>query len=616
MIRRWVAARRIGSTVDIWYHPEYAATALGDYAPGGVFEIRRAGQVVDALIRNGLVDRTHLRRPSPASVSQLSRFHTLRYLESVQDPTTLARIFGLEPTMVDTESLLHASLLATGGTIEAAFETLKARDKVAFNLGGGFHHARADLGAGFCIHNDVAVAIANLRASGFGGRVLIVDLDYHQGDGFIEAFDDDESVYAFSIHGSVWSHVQSRDLQIHLEDTVGDRRYMRCLRSTLRQALQVQRPKLIFYVAGNDVLAGDRLGTFDLTLQGVLERDRLVLDVARLAGIPMVVVLGGAYSRNAWRATYAMIRYALTSYAHVYHQARPSLRERFAAVAADIDPVELQVDGSNDLRLTEEDVSGALFGASRTDRLLDFYSQHGIELVMARYGLVDAMRQRGFVDLRVDLDASDRSHQILRVTGSRGAHIDVLLMELVVQRRWIADPADDDRRIEMLSVEWLLMQDPTRFFNLDRPPLPGQKHPGLGVAIRMQELLVQLCLRLHLHGMIHRPSHFHTAVGSVGDFVFVDPVEEGRTRAIRGLLSESVDEISWAVDAKALVWGDGTAYEWQAGEQVLPLSDGLRAWFEGPEYERAVAAARADAERIGIRIEAEKVQAHTRLRAI
>ena len=605
-LRRWRARRRLGQSVDIWYHPEYAPPALAETARASALEIDRGVKILAALEHEGLVAPDDVRRPRAATVAELLRFHTLPYLESTNDPAAVARVFGLEPSMVDVTSVVRASVRATGGTLEASRDVIANRGKWAFNLGGGYHHGRADLGAGFCVHNDVAVAIANLRAEGFDGRVLIVDLDFHQGDAYIEAYADDPSVLVYSIHGSVWTHIQTRHHQHHLTGRVGDRRYLSCLRSTLPAALQVHQPDLVYYVAGNDVLAGDALGAFDLTLQGVLDRDRFVLDAIQLRGTPLVTTPAGGYSRDAWRATYAMIRYALSGRAEVSVPRHYSIRGHFSEVAAGLDPVELQRDDKNPFALTEEDLMGGLLGKPRGERFLDYYSAHGIEVALTRYGFFEAMAQRGYTQHQLELDVSDRARQIMRIRGTKNGRTDHLLMELVVRRLWIPDPGKPEGMAEVLSIEWMLMQDPTADFTLKRPPLPGQKHPGFGVALQVQEVLVQVVLRLGLQGLMRRPAYFHTAMGGHGEAVFIDPIEEGQFRAMKVELRAPVDEVSRAIDERRVVWGDGEALVWPAGRQIVPLGDRLTEWFSSAAYRDAVAEAQAKALQRGIHMDLAK----------
>ncbi|MEM7675504.1 MAG: histone deacetylase [Myxococcota bacterium] len=593
-LRRLRAQWRLRRAVEIWYHPDYAPPALAETARTTSVDLARSALILSALQRDGLLSTARIRRPEPATVAELQRFHPLSYLESTNDPSTVARVFGLEPEFVDVGSLVLASLRATGGTLAAARSVVGRTGGVAFNLGGGFHHARADMGAGFCLHSDIAVAIANLRAEGFRGRVMIIDLDYHQGDGLIEAYAKDDSVRVYSIHGSVWSRVETAHYQVHLEGRVGDRKYLNVLRRTLAEALKPHKPDLVFYVAGNDVLAGDALGTFDLTMVGVMQRDQFVIDTVRLRDIPLVVTLGGGYSRHAWRASYNMIRYALTDDDRVRADRGASVRSRFSEVAATLEPSLLQLEEDTSFNITEADLGLALFSTSAADRLLDYYSRHGVEVALYRYRLTDAVKARGFTDIQLEMDTSDRSHQIIRVRGSRGQHQQVLLVELVMRRRWIPQPGRTERRVEVLSVEWMLLQDPTRHFSLARPPLPGQEHPGLGVSKQLQEVLVQAALRLQLYGLLNQPAYLHTAMGTP-EFRFVDPQDEGHFRALVQVLKGPVDEVSRAVDDGHVRWSDGEVFKWRPGPRLLPVREEAVAWFSGPDYTAAVDRAKSDA---------------------
>ncbi len=619
--RRWTARQRLGRQVDVWYHPKYAPPAIEETARATTIDLHRGERILSALAHEGVLPPDRVRRPEPASTTDLARFHTHRYLESTNEPAWLGRVFGLDATAVDTDAVLQASLYATGGTIEACLDVWNRPGKVAFNLGGGYHHALADLGAGFCVHNDIAVALERIRANGFSGRVAMIDLDYHQGDGLLETYVDDPDVLVYSIHGSVWSHIESRHPQIHLTGRVGDRRYLQTLRTTLGGALRHHPPDLVFYVAGTDVLAGDALGSFQLTLQGVLDRDRFVLDALHMRRVPVVVMLAGGYSRDAWRAAYAMVRYALTGDARTGPAREPSLRERFEAIAAGLDPRELRLPkGSDPFQITDQDIAGSLFGPPRSDRFLQYYSPHGVELAFERYGLLDVLRARGFERVTTEFELEDSARQVVRIRGNRVGQPTVLLLELVVRRRWITDPAETGRTIEVLSIEWLLMQDPTRHFTLRRPPLPGQAHPGLGVSAQLIELLVQAVRRLELHGIVHRPAYFHTSFGGQGAFRFLDPEDEGRFQALKMVLLSPpedvetgpvsselfrtlIDEATLAIDDGRVQWGDGTTVQWQVGWQVLAVRPSLIEWFDGKTYNQQVTRARTATLRRGIRVD-------------
>ncbi len=194
-------------------------------------------------------------------------------------------------------SLLSRALYATGGTLAAAQDALQTG--LGLNLAGGTHHAYADRAEGYCLFNDVAVAIAHLRAEGWQGRVLVVDLDAHQGNGTAALFQADSSVYTLSVHAERNYPLQKEqsDLDIGLADGAGDQAYLEALEPALAQAFAFA-PDLVFFNAGVDVLRNDRFGRLGLSLEGLAERDRRVLEKVREANRPLVVVMGGGYNRD------------------------------------------------------------------------------------------------------------------------------------------------------------------------------------------------------------------------------------------------------------------------------------------------------------------------------
>ncbi|TFH29608.1 MAG: histone deacetylase, partial [Myxococcales bacterium] len=206
-LQRQKAQRRLRDQVGLWYHPQYKAEALVESARVPGIEVARGEKILGSLSAEGLL-RPKRVRPAPLiALADLARAHADSYLEKTARPEYLGRIFGLEAHDIDVDSLLIAQRRQVGGTVEAARWALEDSRRIGFNIGGGFHHAEPEAGAGFCVYNDVAVAIAALRADGFDAPVAIIDLDYHQGNGNIVAFEADDSVLTYSIHGSVWSHV-------------------------------------------------------------------------------------------------------------------------------------------------------------------------------------------------------------------------------------------------------------------------------------------------------------------------------------------------------------------------------------------------------------------------
>ncbi len=597
MLHRLRARRRLRGRVRVWYHAEYAPALMAESVRVEGLDPRRSERVLVELVEEGLIRATDVRRAPIASVGDLLRFHPLSYLESVTDRDRLARIFGLPVEEIDVDQLLRSQRRAVGGTLEAALAAVRSGSMCAINLGGGFHHAEPEMGAGFCVFNDVGVAIAKLRAQGFDKPIAIVDLDYHQGNGNTVAYEGDPSVFVFSIHGSIWTRVeQSAGREVCLSGEVGDAKYLGCVRTLLPPALESLKPGLIFFIAGNDVLKGDRLGTFALTPAGVLGRDIFVLELARSLGSPIVVTLGGGYSDDAWRATLHLVRYALSGDRRISHPIQRDVRTEFSRIAQGIDTVDLV--GGESVDLTLDELHAMLERRPVSRRILGFYSAEGVEYALERYGILPQIRKRGWVELALDHDPRDPGHQLLRVRGRKRAEAPMsLLVELVLRRSGIELPLPSGpARIETLHIEWLLLEDPSREFTLARPPLPGQSHPGLGIAREMQELLFQAAKRLGLGGLTDNPAHYHNAFGATREFRFVDTETEGRFRAMVEVLSDrAVADASFLVEDGRLRYADGSICAWEPAMHVLPLDPRAIAYFASPEYTAKVEAARARA---------------------
>jgi acetoin utilization deacetylase AcuC-like enzyme len=193
------------------------------------------------------------------------------------------------------------SRLAAGGTLLAA--RIALAEGLAANLAGGTHHAFADHGEGFCVLNDVAIAIAQLRAEARVERALVIDLDVHQGNGTAAIFAGDAAVYTFSMHGerNYPARKMRSTVDVALADGIGDAEYLGVLAAQLPLVLQAARADLVFYVAGVDVAAGDRYGKLSLSDEGVRAREESVVSAVRDRGLPMCVVLAGGYAQTRAR---------------------------------------------------------------------------------------------------------------------------------------------------------------------------------------------------------------------------------------------------------------------------------------------------------------------------
>ena len=597
------ARRRLRDTLGLWYHPQYKAEALAESARVPGIEVARGEKILGSLAGEGLI-RPEQVRPAPlAKLTSLAKVHSDVYLDKTARPEHLGQIFGLEAALIDVDPILIAQRRQVGGTVDAARWAALKPGRVAFNIGGGFHHAEPDQGSGFCVYNDIAVAIALLRAEGFEAPIAIIDLDYHQGNGNIVTFEDDETVFTYSIHGSVWSHVEGAvDQQFLLPSKTDDAAYLGKLGETLPTALDALEPGLCFYIAGNDVLQGDRLGEFFMTREGVLERDRFVIELARARGCSVVVTLGGGYSEDAWRSSKDFIRWLLIDEIRVSGEPETSLFERYSEIARELDPYELQRP-SGDWEITEADLMGDLAGPRyKSTRILDYYSRHGLEFALEKYGMMDEIRKRGFTEPRLTVDPSDpeRQHITLHATKDGEEHllVDQVLLRVVRPAPEGLEPPDD---IRLLYVEWMLLQNPTEEFSLRHPQWPGQDHPGLGIGEQMMQMLFQGATRLELDGLAHHPSHYHIAFIGGGQFFFLDPEIQGRFEAIREVLTPlDLAEAAWKMERGEVCWSDGEPVEWIPEDIVVPASERLVAYLGSRNYQEPRAQAQAAAKARGI----------------
>jgi acetoin utilization deacetylase AcuC-like enzyme len=280
-----------------------------------VFPMGKYASVRDGLVARGLVEAAALVEPAPAGWDDLALVHTGEYLEKTRNGGFRASELALLE-LPWSPAVAEGFRLMAGGTIAAARLAIEAgarlrreadgtalagrRLAAAATLGGGFHHAFPSHGEGFCLYNDVAVAIRALQRDGTIGRAAVVDADVHQGNGTAFIFDGDPSVFTFSIHQEHnYPHVKPRgSLDVGLPDGTGDREYLRALERAMPDVL-AGRPDLVVYVAGADPFIEDQLGGLCLTREGLRGRDYVVLSSARDAGLPVVIVFAGGYARRA-----------------------------------------------------------------------------------------------------------------------------------------------------------------------------------------------------------------------------------------------------------------------------------------------------------------------------
>jgi acetoin utilization deacetylase AcuC-like enzyme len=272
------------------YTPRYYA----DIGEGHVFPIRKFELVRDRLLREGTLRAADIIEPQPAALADVLLVHTEDYVTRLRAGTLTPREIrrlGLPWS----KALVRRSFLAAGGTLNAARWAIS--DGIGSNLAGGTHHAFPDRGEGFCVLNDVAIAIRVLQRDGHIKRAAIVDCDVHQGNGTAAIFEDDESVFTFSMHGAKnYPLFKARStLDVELTDATTDETYLETLSQHLPRVFAFA-PDIVFYLGGADPYVGDKLGRLALTIAGLRARDEFVLSECRARNVGVATVMSGGYA--------------------------------------------------------------------------------------------------------------------------------------------------------------------------------------------------------------------------------------------------------------------------------------------------------------------------------
>jgi acetoin utilization deacetylase AcuC-like enzyme len=274
----------------IFYSPYYYA----DIGENHVFPIKKFELVRDRLLAEGTLRKEEIVEPKPAAVEDVQLVHTEDYITRLMKGELTAkeiRKLGLPWS----ESLVRRSFLACSGTINAARHALS--NQVASNLAGGTHHAFPDRGEGFCVLNDVAVAIRVLQREKLAERFLIVDCDVHQGNGTAFIFQNSPEVFTFSMHGAknYPLHKENSTLDLELPDGTKDDEFLEILHEALPRVF-LHNPDIVFYLGGADPFEKDKLGRLKLTKEGLRRRDEMVLQFAREREVPIVTTMSGGYA--------------------------------------------------------------------------------------------------------------------------------------------------------------------------------------------------------------------------------------------------------------------------------------------------------------------------------
>jgi histone deacetylase 11 len=309
----------------IIYSPDY------DIHFGGIeklhpFDTRKYSHAYDLAYKTlgDKLTRATLTPTQPVSDEDLLLVHTSAYLKSLKSVQVLVNALEFPPLALFPYPMIEKHLLlpmrlATMGTIIAAREALNCG--LAVNMSGGYHHASADKGEGFTVFSDMSIAIMKLRAEGLlsrTDRVMLIDLDAHQGNGHERIFYDDNTVNIFDMYnGSIYPNdVYARkriNWNLSLASGTRDAQYLNALHDYLPRALNEMDtvPKLAFYIAGTDIYEGDSLGALRITEDGVFARDKFVFDTMVGAGIPLVMLLAGGYSHDSYRFIARTIDYVI-----------------------------------------------------------------------------------------------------------------------------------------------------------------------------------------------------------------------------------------------------------------------------------------------------------------
>lgn len=265
--------------------------------PNHRFPMSKYEVLPQQLLHEGTLRDGNFFRPEPLSEERIVRTHDAAYWEKL-------KTLGLSEREVRrtgfplNEALVNREITIVNGTVRCAEYALQ--HGVAMNIAGGTHHAFTYKGEGFCLLNDIALAAHHLLDNGLAEKILVVDLDVHQGNGTAQIFRDDPGVFTFSMHGANNYPLikETSDLDIGLADGTNDRFYLSTLDRNLKTLLEEVEPDFMFFQSGVDILDTDRLGRLGVTRDGCKERDRLVLTAAKSNGIPLVASMGGGYSED------------------------------------------------------------------------------------------------------------------------------------------------------------------------------------------------------------------------------------------------------------------------------------------------------------------------------
>ena len=539
-LRNWRNPRNF----TIWYDSSYRLpiTSLG--MQHGL-EPRRSDFALWYLFDVAAIHLKQIHKPPKLCFKDIARVHSCEYLESLTQPKTLSELFAVEPWDIPVDELLHSIRLASGGTVAAAQHVLK-NGGTALNLLGGFHHASPKRGGPLCPINDIAIAVAKLRDEGFEGQINIIDLDAHPPDGIADCLGGEAKIWIGSLSAADWGELKGVNETLLATDC-DDKTYLKALEKLLGE---MPIPEISFVIAGGDVIAGDKMGGLALSLEGAKQRDLRVFEA--LQGLPSVWIPGGGYQKESWKvlaATGMILSQGSTRKIPDHYN---PLRKHFRKIANQLDDDDLE----GEEFMTQGDID-ELFGLSpyKSYRMLDYYTANGIEYALYQYGIFDYMRRLGYHSFKISLDRNNNGHR-LRVFGKSEGKKE-LLLELVLEKQVI-------EKTPMLYIHWFNLRNPRSEFSEQKPQLPGQETPGLGLAKESSELFYRIAKRLDLKGIAFRPAWYHIAYAMRYRFQFIDPIRQARFEGLqRDLGHIQLLKLTTAISEKK-VKINGEIYSWES----------------------------------------------------
>lgn len=304
-------AKALPFQVGVVYSPGYLIN-VGGLEQMHPFDIKKYQRIHDKLVNSGTLTNAQTLVPAALTDEDLLLVHSPAYLDALKSRSNVAKyleapILNFAPVSLDT-GILQPFRMASGGTRLAARQALVSG--IGINLGGGYHHAKPNLGEGFCLFADVPIAIRSLQKEGLIKRAVVIDVDVHQGNGTVLCLANDDATFTFSMHqkGIYPMPKEIGDLDVELPAGMDDVAYLAKLTEVLPKVLDDADADICFIVGGCDTLKGDPLASLKMTHQGIVDRDQLIVDECIKRKLPVVLTLSGGYSQDAWKAQYASVK--------------------------------------------------------------------------------------------------------------------------------------------------------------------------------------------------------------------------------------------------------------------------------------------------------------------